>query len=97
VRSSSRKIKLVHTLCSLPAIDGFDVHVGSFIVNYAMESIESMRKRITLKTELELRSNLIQLGGSFIGSMSILGKPAGMLKNIGGGVQDLFYEVFCLW
>lgn len=97
VRSSSRKIKLVHTLCSLPAIDGFDVHVGSFIVNYAMESVESMRKRITLKTELELRSNLIQLGGSFIGSMSILGKPAGMLKNIGGGVQDLFYEVFCLW
>jgi hypothetical protein len=95
VRSSSRKIKLLHTLCSLPAIDGFDVHVGSFIVNYAMESIESMRKRITLKTELELRSNLIQLGGSFIGSMSILGKPAGMLKNIGGGVQDLFYEVFC--
>jgi len=90
---SSRKIKLVQTLCSLPAIDGFDIHVGSFIVNYAMESMDSMRKRIALKTELELRSNLIQLGGNFIGSMSILGKPAGMLKNIGGGVQDLFYEV----
>jgi hypothetical protein len=29
--------------------------------------------------------------------MSILGKPAGMLKNIGGGVEDLFYEVLCLW
>lgn len=58
-----------------------------------MESITSMYRRILIKTRTELKSGLMSMGGSLLGSMSILGKPAGLLKNIGEGAEDFFYEV----
>jgi hypothetical protein len=42
---------------------------------------------------MDMQANLLGVAGNLIGSLSLLGKPAGLYKNIGGGVQDFFYEV----
>ncbi|RYH32246.1 hypothetical protein EON65_00935 [archaeon] len=78
------------------SISGFEdmaVKVKSFIAKNALESPDSLSTRIVNKIVRDMQANLLGLAGNLIGSLSILGKPAGLYKNIGGGVQDFFYEV----
>ncbi|KAJ1434359.1 hypothetical protein B484DRAFT_290199 [Ochromonadaceae sp. CCMP2298] len=75
-------------------MEDVQVRISSFIVRNAMESTASMRQRIVAKTVAELKSQVISLAGNFLGSLTFLGKPAGLYKNIGSGVQDFFYEPY---
>ena len=74
-------------------MEGLEVHINSFIVNHALESRRSLLDRVREKTKRELQNRLIQLAGSVFGSMNALGKPVGLYKKLGNGVQDFFYEV----
>lgn len=79
------------------SITGFEdmaVKVKSFIAKNALESPDSLSTRILNKIVRDMQANLLGLAGNLIGSLSILGKPAGLYKNIGGGVQDFFYEPY---
>ena len=58
-----------------------------------MESIKTMKARIIKKIKNEIKANLLLIGGNLLTSMNIIGKPAGLLKNIGTGVQAFVYEV----
>ena len=77
----------------IAAVEDFAVKISSFIVDHALESQRSMRQRIITKTVLDLKAQMLHIAGNLVGSMTLLGKPAGLYKNIGGGVSDFFYEV----
>ena len=68
--------------------------MNAFIVSNAMESQQSLVNRVTMKTALGLRNQFVQIAGSLIGNLTVLGKPAGLAKNIGSGLQDFFYEPY---
>jgi hypothetical protein len=87
---ANNKLRL---LPKVAAVEDFELKVKSFIVDHAMESIRSLRQRVLAKTALDLKSQMLQIAGNLVGSMTLLGKPAGLYKNIGGGVSDFFYEV----
>ena len=43
---------------------------------------------------LDLQRQSAVIAGSYLLSLSVLGRPAGLVKNIGGGVQNFFYEPY---
>lgn len=77
---------------SVSAVEEMDLKVKSFIARNALESSDKLAIRIVNKIARDMQTNLLGLAGNLIGSLSLLGKPAGLYKNIGGGVQDFFYE-----
>ena len=58
----------------------------------AAESTASLTSRIVSVYSDDLKKHLVQIAGRLFGSMKMLGRPAGLYKNIGGGVKDFFYE-----
>lgn len=66
--------------------------MNAFIVSNAMESPQSITNRILCKMGEGLRNQVMQIAGSYLGNLSALGRPAGLAKNIGSGLQDFFYE-----
>jgi hypothetical protein len=91
---SNRKLRLLVSAHSkMPAIEDFEIRIGSFIINSAMESFKSMKNRVIKKTIREIKSNLILIAGNFLNSISFFGNPSNLVKHIGAGVQDFFYEV----
>ena len=80
-------------LPKVAAVEDFEIKISSFIVDHAMESVLSLQQRIAAKTLTDLKAQMLQVAGNLVGSMTMLGKPAGLYKNIGGGVSDFFYEV----
>ena len=55
--------------------------------------MKSMKKRIIKKTIREIKSNLMLIAGNFLNSISFFGNPTQLVKYIGTGMQDFFYEV----
>lgn len=87
---ANNKLRL---LPKVAAVEDFEIKISSFIVDHALESVRSMRQRVLTKTVVDLKAQMLQIAGNLVGSMTLLGKPAGLVKNVGGGVQDFFYEV----
>lgn len=69
-------------LTSLATVDFLEVRLKSFIVSNAVESVGTLSRRLQAKVVQDLQSQLAQIAGSLV-----LGSPAGLLRNIGGGVQ----------
>jgi hypothetical protein len=88
-----KKLKLLQAGQGVPEIENFEIKLNSFMVSQALESINTMKKRVVKNAKREIKSNLVRIGGNLLSSMNIIGKPAGLLKNVGGGVQAFFYEV----
>jgi len=98
-RNSSALVQLgdhskLRLLPRVAAVEDFALKVNSFIVDHAMESTRTMQQRILTKILQDLRSEMVQVAGNLVGSMALLGKPAGLYKNIGNGVSDFFYEPY---
>lgn len=75
-------------------VEDLVIKVNSFIVNDAMESFQSLGSRIIYKSIREVQSELVVVIAGQVGSLHLLGNPVGLLSNIGGGVQDFFYEPY---
>lgn len=73
---------------SFAAVDRFQIKLSSFTVEEVLESETSLISRILKKTLYDLQLHLAGLAGN----LAVLGRPMGLVKNIGGGVQSLFYE-----
>jgi len=58
-----------------------------------MESQNALISRLSYKVTKELQRQILAIAGNFIGSLNVIGRPAGLYKNIGSGVEDFFYEV----
>jgi vacuolar protein sorting-associated protein 13A/C len=81
---------------NVTAVEDFEVKINSYIAQNVMESLPRLMDSVGAKIAKDLQGNLIKIARNLIGSLSILGKPAGLYKNIGSGVQDFFYEVILL-
>jgi len=79
---------------SIISVDRMPFKLQSFIVKDALESSTSLMNRITSKTMQDIQKQGAMIAGSYLLSLSVLGRPAGLVKNIGGGVQDFFYEPY---
>lgn len=65
----------------------------SFQVKDIHESVDALLSRLSSHVTRELQHQIIEIAGNIVGSLNFLGKPAGLYKNIGSGVEDFFYEV----
>jgi hypothetical protein len=54
---------------------------------------QNLLQRLVHLYSTELKTKLVELAGQFFGSLSVIGRPAGLYRNIGSGVSDFFYEV----
>lgn len=98
-----RSMKAIHpslrwmrSLENVTSVEDFELRINSYIATNVLEPLPRLMESIGTKIEREIRSNLVKIAGSLVGSMSLLGKPAGLYKKIGSGVEDFFYEVFAL-
>jgi hypothetical protein len=78
---------------NISTVEDFELKIKSFIASNAMESLDTLLTRIGSKIARDFQNNIISITGNLVGSLSVLGKPAGLYKNIGNGVEDFFYEV----
>lgn len=64
---------------SFAAVDRFPIKLSSFTVEQVLESAQTLGGRILKKTLYDLQYHLAHLAGS----LAILGRPMGLVKNIG--------------
>lgn len=81
---------LLELVTSIASVDKMVIKLNSFIVSEALESADSLSARILSKTWRDLQFQLAQMAGS----LTFLGSPVGLARNIGLGVQDFFYEPY---
>jgi hypothetical protein len=75
------------------SVEDFQVKIKSFIIENAMDSLPKLMERFSNKIIRDLQSHLVQIAGNLIGSLNLLGNPAGLYKHIGSSVENFFYEV----
>ena len=78
------------TLVSVATVSNMEIRLNSFIVNNAVESMQSLQARIVAKTIQDITRQLALI----VGSLQVIGNPANLVSNIGNGVQDFFYEPY---
>ena len=91
---SSRSLKYLELLPTIAAVTDMPIKINSFIVEDALESSSTLIARISSNAMQHIQGQLLHLLGSYFMSLSVLGRPAGLLSNIGHGVHDFFYEPY---
>ena len=84
---------VVAALSYIPAfvsVDRVALKLNSFIVADCMESSRALASRVLAQSWKDLRYQLANLAGA----LAVLGRPVGLARNIGGGVQAFFYEPY---
>merc|ERR1711998_301600 len=74
---------LLSYIPSFASVERFPIQLSSFTVDQVLESAESLTAVVLKKSLYDLQTHLAHLAGS----LAILGRPVGLVKNIGGGVQ----------
>ena len=88
-KSHTKALQILSYIPSFVKMDRAVICLKSFIVEDSMESIPSLVSHIKAAFLKDLIGQIAGLAGS----LSAVGRPVGMAKNIGGGVHALFYEV----
>ena len=86
----STSAAVLDVLATLVGVDRMEIRLKSFIVNEAMESAASLWARILAKIWRDLQFQIAHVAGS----LTMLGSPVGLARNIGEGLQDFFYEPY---
>ena len=89
-KTNSIGTAILDILTSMAAVELMEIRLNSFIVKDAIESFSTLQTRVTNKLYQDLMHQLAQIAGS----LTVLGSPAGLVRNVGGGVQDFFYEPY---
>jgi hypothetical protein len=92
-RELPKALRWLTMLETVTSVENFHIRIKSFITENIMETPAALGVRIGNKIGRDIQSNLLQIAGNLVGSLNLIGNPAGLYKNIGGGVQDFFYEV----
>jgi hypothetical protein len=74
------------------AFDGVTIMLNSFRATDVLDSAESLATRMAAKYISELLNQLIPLAGNLIINLDMLGRPAGLVKNVGSGLRNFFYQ-----
>lgn len=83
-----RETNVTDFITAFASVDRMEIKLSSFIVVNAMESASTLKNRIVAQLGQDLQSQIAKIAGS----LSILGSPAGLARNVGNGVQAFFYE-----
>jgi hypothetical protein len=86
-------VRWMTKLEAITTIEGFELQLNSFTANHAFESIGALVNLIVQNIINDLTNKILGVAKNFIMSLNALGKPAGLCKKIGNGVQNFFYEV----
>ena len=84
---------LVSTLSYIPTfakMENVSLRLNSFIVEDAMEALPTLISRVWSSYLSDLEGQIARLAGS----LAVIGRPVGLARNIGGGVQAFFYEPY---
>jgi vacuolar protein sorting-associated protein 13A/C len=81
---------VLNVLMSLVGVEKLRLHLRSFEVEDAMESIGTLVDMVSSKTMQDVRSQLTQIAGS----LTMLGSPIGFARKVGSGVKAFFYEPY---
>eukprot|EP00595_Chromulina_sp_UTEXLB2642_P002609 CAMPEP_0196768380 /NCGR_PEP_ID=MMETSP1095-20130614/42684_1 /TAXON_ID=96789 ORGANISM="Chromulina nebulosa, Strain UTEXLB2642" /NCGR_SAMPLE_ID=MMETSP1095 /ASSEMBLY_ACC=CAM_ASM_000446 /LENGTH=304 /DNA_ID=CAMNT_0042137889 /DNA_START=62 /DNA_END=979 /DNA_ORIENTATION=- len=92
--SAVKNYSWIGILRGIAGIEELVIKVTSFIVNNVMESVDALLSRLVYKITREMQNQVLEIAGRVVGSLNVLGKPVGLYKNIGNGVQDFFYEPY---
>jgi hypothetical protein len=87
----TRKYPWIEKIAFL-SLEDVILRLNAFSVQNALESRDTFTSRLLNKTKADVQQQLVRILGSFLGSLDVLGKPVGLAKNIGGGIQGFFYE-----
>ena len=92
---SSRKYKVFKWVKEMASIDELVVKVSSFIItSNMMEPFDQLKLRIASAFLRDLKKELFLVVGRVIGNLSVLGRPAGLYRKVGGGIKTFFYEPY---
>jgi hypothetical protein len=80
----------LNMLSAVVEVELMAIKLNSFIVANAVESVGSLLSRIEGKVLQDLKMQM----GQMAGSLTILGSPVGLARNIGTGVEAFFYEPY---
>ena len=83
-------LKLVRDMVSL---EDAPVRLPSFVVEGALESPQSLTGRLGAFYVDQLQARVGLIAGQLLGSLRLIGRPVGLLRNIGRGAKDFLYEV----
>ena len=78
----------------IPSLDNAIVRLNSFMVENVYESSGLLMTRISLGFERDFKKHMGAAAGRVIGSLTAIGKPAVLSRNVGGGVKEFFYEPY---
>lgn len=81
---------VLNVLMSLVGVEKLRLHLRSFEVEDAMESLSTLADMINSKSMQDVRSQLTQIAGS----LTMLGSPIGFARRVGSGVKAFFYEPY---
>jgi hypothetical protein len=81
---------VLNVLMSLVGVERLRLHLRSFEVQDAMQSVRTLSDMIASKSFEDVRSQLTQIAGS----LTMLGSPIGFARRVGSGVKAFFYEPY---
>jgi hypothetical protein len=85
---------LIKSLGSITQINDLVIKIHSFIACNVLESQSALLQLFLAKVSRDIQGQLLHLAGSLFGKLNAIGRPADLLKRVGGGVQDFFYEPY---
>jgi vacuolar protein sorting-associated protein 13A/C len=71
---------------SLLSIDTANINLHGISAENVQQTLTQFYSRLRTSYQDDFTSNLLKI----IGSMDILGDPMGLIRNVGGGFQDLY-------
>jgi len=74
------------------ALNDITLRLNSFITSNLSASPGALVDRIVAKCKADLQAQAMNILGSYLGNLQLIGKPVGLVKNIGGGLHEFFYE-----
>jgi len=78
----------------IPSLDNAIVRLNSFVVENVYESSGLLSTRISLGFMRDFNKHMGAAAGRVIGSLTAIGKPAVLSRNVGGGVKEFFYDPY---
>ena len=78
----------------IPSLDNAIVRLNSFVVENVYESSGLLMTRISLGFLRDFNKHMGAAAGRVLGSLTAIGKPAVLSRNVGGGVKEFFYEPY---
>lgn len=91
---SAEEYKGLKIIKAIAQVDDLVVKINSFELKNSMDSVASLGDRLVSKTLRDLQSHLMQIVGGLFGSLELIGRPAGLYRNVGEGIKGLFYEPY---